>query len=164
MGVSFSADDMLAIAETIERNGVKFYRAAADKAECEGCTKFLQDLAEWEVTHEQTFAGMRADLTAKERQPTAFDPNDEAVLYLQALADKSVFDVDEDPLAALGEQPTMAGILAAAIGKEKDSIAFYVGMKEVVPEALGTDKVEKIIKEEMSHVTTLTKKLSEVKQ
>ena len=43
----------------------------------------------------------------------------------------------------------MEEVLQTAIGLEKDSIIFYVGIEELVPEKLGKDKVNDIIKEEM---------------
>jgi rubrerythrin len=46
-----------------------------------------------------------------------------------------------------------------AIGIERDSIAFYVGLKESVSKRAGKDQVEAIIKEEVGHVATLRKKM-----
>lgn len=46
-----------------------------------------------------------------------------------------------------------------AIGLEKDSIVFYLGMKEAVPQRSGRDKIEGIIKEEMRHMATLSREL-----
>ena len=46
---------------------------------------------------------------------------------------------------------------------EKDSIAFYVGIKGLVPAKSGKDKVEKIIIEEMSHVSTIGAKLQSLR-
>ena len=43
----------------------------------------------------------------------------------------------------------MKQILKGAIEAEKDSIVFYLGMKNAVPENLGQDKIEAIIQEEM---------------
>jgi len=48
-------------------------------------------------------------------------------------------------------------ILQMAIGLEKDSIVFYLGMKEMVPERLGRGKIDGIIKEEMRHVNDLSR-------
>ena len=42
---------------------------------------------------------------------------------------------------------------------EKDSIVFYLGMKEIVPENLGKTKIDQIIKEEMAHIKLLSKEL-----
>ena len=53
-------------------------------------------------------------------------------------------------------------ILKSAITAEKDSIVFYIGIKDVVPSHLGKDKLDDIIKEEMSHIRLLSKKLLEL--
>lgn len=53
----------------------------------------------------------------------------------------------------------MKSVLKAAILAEKDSIVFYLGMKEMVPDKYGKDKLEEIIKEEMGHIKILSKEL-----
>jgi rubrerythrin len=53
----------------------------------------------------------------------------------------------------------LEGILKEAITAEKDSIVFYLGMKELVPETLGKKRIDAIIKEEMSHIKLLSKEL-----
>ena len=42
---------------------------------------------------------------------------------------------------------------------KKDSIVFYLGMKDAIPQGLGRSKVDGIIKEEMRHITTLSREL-----
>ena len=82
-----------------------------------------------------------------------FDPNDESTLYLGALADTRVFFKKTIGTGSLQE------IFRAAVLAEKDSIAFYIGMKEVVPGAAGKSKLEDIIKEEMRHIRILSERL-----
>jgi rubrerythrin len=55
----------------------------------------------------------------------------------------------------------MKKILKAAIEAEKDSIVFYLGMKEAVPDNLGKGRLDHIIREEMGHVRLLSKRLVE---
>ncbi|MCK4603454.1 MAG: hypothetical protein KAU41_01990, partial [Deltaproteobacteria bacterium] len=50
-------------------------------------------------------------------------------------------------------------ILWVAIGLEKASIIFYLGMKELVPESLGKKKIDDIMKEEMGHIRLLSNRL-----
>jgi rubrerythrin len=50
-----------------------------------------------------------------------------------------------------------------AIGLEKDSIVFYVGLKESVSPRAGKDKVQAIIKEEIGHIAILSQKLEALK-
>jgi rubrerythrin len=46
-----------------------------------------------------------------------------------------------------------------AVELEKQAILFYLGIKDMVPERLGKDMVERIIKEEQSHVVMLSNRL-----
>lgn len=161
MGVRFSADDILAVALAIEVNGAHFYESAAGKLADSRGQGLLRDLARWERAHEETFAALRAALAADEKDSGTLDPSGEAGLYLNALADASVFDPQADALAALGPNPTYRAILLKAMALEKDSIAFYIGMRELVPERLGRSKVDAIIKEEMKHVAILHEELGQ---
>jgi len=160
MSIHFNADEIFEMAEQIERNGAKFYRKAAESAEESGLRQTLLDLAAMEDEHEKTFASMRADLSAEQRAPVTFDPEGQATVYLRAMADGYVFDVRAVPSELLTGDETLTDVLHTAIGLEKDSIIFYLGIKEMVPEKLGKGKIEQIIKEEMGHITGLSNKLA----
>jgi rubrerythrin len=152
MALDFNADEIFEMAEQIEKNGAIFYRKAAENVTGEE-KDFLLELAKMEDDHEVTFKGLRKELSLKQKESNTFDPDDDAPQYLKALADSRVFfEKDLDP-------KTMKDILKAAIGAEKDSIVFYLGMKELVPEKLGKAKIDDIIKEEMSHIKLLSTRL-----
>ena len=158
MMYDFNADDIFEIAEQLERKGAEFYRTAAD-AFGEGREKeMLLKLAAMEDDHEKTFSQMRSQLSASEKTSTVFDPDGEAVLYLRALADTRVFYEKEINTSSL------AAILKDAITAEKDSIVFYLGMREAVPENLGRSRMDDIIKEEMGHIRLLSKELVDTKK
>jgi rubrerythrin len=92
------------------------------------------------------------------KRSNVFDPQGEAALYLRALADTRVFfekDIDAT---------SMREILKSAIEAEKDSIVFYLGMKDAVSENLGKDRIDGIIKEEMGHIKMLSKELLKYKR
>jgi rubrerythrin len=161
MGTSFNADEVFEMAEQIERNGAKFYRAAAKKFP--GTRDVLLDLAAMEDDHEKTFATMRAELSAGEQEPPVLDPDGEAQMYLRVMADGHVFNVKADPAEQLAGKNTAEEVLKIAISLEKDSIAFYVGLKEAISRKAGKDKVEAIIKEEFGHIATLNEKLATLK-
>lgn len=158
MSYDFNADDIFEMAEQMERNGATFYRNAAEGDVEPSNKEFLLELAKMEVAHEETFKAMRAQLAAHEKAATVFDPEGEAALYLRALADTRVFFEKEIDIS------TMRAILKSAIEAEKDSIVFYLGMKEVVPPELGQDRLDGIIKEEMEHVRLLSKELVKYKK
>jgi len=153
MSYDFNADDVFEMAEQLEKNGGKFYRTAAESTGDDANKKFLLELAAMEDQHEQTFKAMRAALSEKEKTSTVFDPQGEAALYLRALADTRVFFEKAINVTSMQE------IFKSAIEAEKDSIVFYLGMKEAVPESLGKGRIDRIIKEEMGHIRLLSKKL-----
>ncbi len=126
--------------------------------------QLLVHLAAMEDEHEKIFTSMRANLTDAERATTVFDPDDQAALYLRAMADGHVFDVKADPAELFTGKETMENILQTAMGMEKDSIVFYLGMKELVPERLGKDRIDAIIKEEMGHLASLGRELAALRQ
>jgi rubrerythrin len=154
----FNADDVFEMAEQMERNGVEFYSQAAGSVSDDDAKKLLLEFAEMEKDHEKTFAQMRKFLVDTEKQKTVFDPENEAVQYLRALADTRVFFDKKIDVSSL------ENILKDAIQAEKDSIVFYLGMKEAVPENMGKKKLDEIIKEEMGHIRLLSGKLAEVKK
>lgn len=161
MSIDFNANEVLEMAEEIERNGAKFYRHAAENTDEPDAKQLLTDLAAWEDGHEKTFASMRADLSTSKVQPTVFDPENEAVQYLRAMADGHVFDLSDPTLKLTGKE-SLEQILKMALGREEDAIVFFLGMKEMVPANLGKDKIEGIIKEEMGHVVMLSKQIAAI--
>lgn len=158
MNYDFNADEILQMAEQIEKNGAVFYRECAENVKDPAAVDLLQNLAAMEDDHEKTFAGIRSQLSAQEKESTTFDPNGDAVLYLKALADTKVF------FEKSIDTSNMEDILKAAITAEKDSIVFYLGMKDLVPENLGILRVDAIIKEEMVHIKLLSNALVNLKK
>lgn len=153
MSYDFNADEIFEMAEQMERNGAKFYRDAAETAADSSNKELLIGLSKMEDAHEKIFGSMRAELTAADKASTVFDPEGEAALYLRALVDSRVFFKKKIDVKSMVE------ILKSAIEAEKDSIVFYLGMKDAVPQKLGKDRIEAIIKEEMGHIRLLSKEL-----
>jgi len=162
VGIGFNADEVLMMAERIERNGFAFYTGAAVRTGDDGLRDLLRQFAEMEKEHEAIFAGMRAQLSQAEKAETAFDPESEGVKYLESMADTRIFNVNVDPAAILAGTETMEEVLRIAIGMEKDSVVFYQGIKEAVSEGLGRDRVNTVIKEEMWHIVVLGRELAKL--
>ncbi|NIP25755.1 MAG: rubrerythrin [Phycisphaerae bacterium] len=159
MAVTYNAEEIFEMAVQLERNGAKFYRAAAEKLPA--VRQVLIDLAAMEDEHEKTFTNMREQLS--DQGEVVFDPEGEAQMYLDVMVEGQVFDVGAEPAGLFEGEETAEDILETAIGKEKESIAFYAGLKECVPPRAGRDKVEAIIREEFGHIATLSEQLSALK-
>jgi rubrerythrin len=163
MAYDFNVDEIFEMAEQIERNGARFYRKIAEGSPKGDVRNLFLKFAKMEEGHERVFISMRAKLSDKDKESTVFDPEGESAQYLRSLADLRVFDENAGEGFAfsegLAEEDKMKRAIMAAIDLEKESIVFYQGMREFVPESLGKNKINDIIKEEMKHIRILSNKL-----
>lgn len=159
----FNADEVFEMAIRIEENGAAFYRKAAGFQSDAQTKEFLEGLAVMEDGHKETFTEMRATLADKEKGGTVFDPQEELSLYLASMADTMGGEGKPSAAEALTGSETLEDIVNTALGLEKDSILFYVGLKNAVPPKYGQEKIEEIIKEEQGHVAQLTNILNKLR-
>ena len=164
MSIRFNADEVLEMAEKIEANAVIFYRKAAGLKQSKRDSEFLLSLAEMEVGHQRIFATMRKELSDKEKESTAYDPMGEGSLYLAALADSRGGEGMPSITDQLKGTETIAEVLRTAVELEKKAVLFYLGVRDMVPESLGKDRIDRIIGEEKSHVVVLTQYLTRATQ
>ena len=156
MAYNFNAQEVFEMAIQIEENGAAFYRKAADLQKEAADKKFLQTLAQVEDRHKVSFQEMKTQVSELEKSQTVFDPNDELSAYLKAMADAHGGEGNPEALELLTGKETMAEIVTLAIGLEKESILFYLGLKDIVPPKYGQEKIDEIINEEKKHVVQLS--------
>lgn len=161
MSQSYNIDEILQMATQIERNGGTFYRLAADMTADPEVKKALAMLARMEDDHETTFEAMR---DSGDFDGFDLDLDAQAAAYLQAVADGYVFDVNEDPADVLTGNPDAIRILRTAIGREKDAVTLFAGLKEAMPAGWGRDRVDSIIREELSHIAILSNEIRKHKE
>jgi len=163
MAYDFNADEIFEMAIQIEANGAKFYRKAADLQQEPDNKAFLEKLARMEDKHKTTFEAMRKAVSEGQKQETVFDPANELSMYLKAMADNHGGEGDPDVAESLTGEESMEEIITTAIGLEKESILFYLGLKDLVPAKYGHDKLDDIIKEEKLHIAQLNGFLKKIK-
>ncbi len=163
MPITFNADEVFGMAEEMERNGAKFYRQAAENASDKETKQMLLGMAYMEDGHLKTFEEMRGQLSGQEKGWTIFDPDNQSAKYLQAMADARGYEGKITPTKELTGNETIKEILETAVNSENESVVFYLSLKDLVPVKAGRDKVEAIIIEELSHITTLLQKLKSLK-
>ena len=163
MAIVFNADEVFEMAVRIENNGAAFYRKAAGLQSDIKNQKFLEGLANMEDRHEKIFTDMRTTLTEKDKEPKVFDPFDEVSQYLAAMADTMGGEGSPSVADALTGNESLEEILKIAVGLEKDSILFYLGIKDLIPAQSGQDRIDEIIKEERRHVVQLSNLLEKLK-
>lgn len=156
---TFSPDEIFQIAQQIERNGAAFYQKASKVFSQPERKKLFDELVKMEERHLEDFTVLREEFFDESRD-TVFDINDESTLYLQAIANGNVFSPDNDPCEFINSDSKVKDILKRAIEMEKNSIIFYIGLKDMVPSKPGKRKVEAIIQQELKHILMLSERIS----
>ena len=163
MAIVFNADEIFEMAIRIENNGAAFYRKAAGLQSDTKNQKFLEGLANMEDQHQKIFIEMRTTLTQKDKDPKVFDPYDEVSQYLAAMADTMGGEGSPSVADSLTGDETLEEILRIAVGLEKDSILFYLGIKDLIPSQSGQDRIDEVIREERRHVAQLSNLIEKLK-
>ena len=156
MAVFFSGSELLEIAKGIERNGMAFYQALADKTGKRDVKDIYTYLAREEKKHLDTFQGM-SDSLGQVRPPETY--TDEYMLYLKSLVDSAVFSNVVDAQQKAGKMSDEIEALNTGIQAEKDSILFYMELQNLVRER-DCKVVLNIVDEEKKHL----RQLSELKK
>ena len=163
MSINFNANEIFQIGVEIEKNGKAFYQAAAKSAKTPEVKKLFEELSRWESGHIAIFESLKNKLAESAREETAFDPDNEALLYLKAAADTHVFGQNANAEALAGECKTALAALKMALNFEKDSVVVYANMRNLVPEKLGKPDIDKLLNEELQHISMLNDKINALK-
>ncbi|MCX5862720.1 MAG: ferritin family protein [Desulfomonile sp.] len=155
MFVFGTAEDVFTMAIRIEENGNAFYTGAASHAQDPKVKKLFGELALMEEGHIKDFKSLRSQLSGSFLSEAVWDPEGLAESYLQASADTHVFTV-EAAKSRLEKGMTAAQILDVAIQFEKDSVVFFLGMKELLPDPKDKGEIDQLIKAEMDHIRMLS--------
>lgn len=150
-------DEVLQIAEDIERNGKAFYASAASVAKDNNFRKLFLDLAQWEAVHQSTFAHLRGRTLKAELDSVKFDVESEEAKYLRAVANGVVFANLKSPEVLLEEAGgKIDSLIMFAIDREKDSVIFYTSLGKVLTDPAAKEAIDKIVGEEISHIRYLS--------
>ena len=156
MAVFFSGSELLEIAVGIERNGMAFYQALADKTGKKDVKDIYSYLAGEEKKHLDTFQGM-SDSLGQAKPPETY--TEEYMLYLKSLVDSTVFSNVTEAQQKAGKVSDEIEALDTGIQAEKDSILFYIELHNLVREQ-DRKVVLNIVDEEKKHL----RQLSELKK
>ncbi len=156
MGITYNAHEIYEIGIEIEKNGKRFYLSAAEKTDDDELRKFFTGLAEWEQHHIELFEQLKNDVSQPEDR---FDPDEDAHKYMKATADSHVFLAGANIDKMVEDCRDAEEALALALRFEKDSVVLYSSMKGLVREDLGRESIDKLINEEIIHVSYITAKL-----
>ncbi len=148
----FKAADAVQAAVDIEKKGEEFYAGLAKAAASQPLRELFIHLAGEEKKHELTFSALLSRLADTELP--AWSTEDEYAMYVGALVDShSLFDAAGGARLAKGGSADEA--LRFAIAFEKDTLLFFMELKDLVPDA-HQPAVQALIEEERKHIRQLS--------
>lgn len=147
----FAASEVAEIGIRIEQNGHAFYTALAAKTNAAAAAAVFRLLAEQEEKHIAVFTRLRQEAETYE---TAEAYPDEYFAYLRTLADGHVFTRAASGAAAAAQAADDRAAVDLALRFERESVAFFTEMKQLVPAAEHA-LLDRLIAEEEKHVAQL---------
>jgi rubrerythrin len=159
MEQKLSTYQILNVAQTIEENAVRFYEQTAEMYDGEGMGNFLRKLADYEREHKQKYAAMQAALENGHTEQSDGDFINNMDLYLKAVLDSQNLEGSDFAGVLLRGDESKQELLMIAMDLEKETILFYLGLRDVVAAEKDKQTVDEIIEEEKSHIVILAEEL-----
>ncbi|MGQ9545733.1 MAG: ferritin-like domain-containing protein [Dehalococcoidia bacterium] len=152
MAIFFSGSELLEMAMGIERNGMAFYQAVADKTRNRDVKGIYNYLTGEEQKHLNIFQGM-SDSLKQVRRPETY--TEEYMLYFKSLVNNVVFSNVTEARQKAGKALDEIEAIDTGIQAEKDSILFYTELQNLVREK-DRNVVLSILGEEKNHLRQLS--------
>jgi rubrerythrin len=145
----FSVDEVIEMAVKTEVLGYQFYTEMGEKfKDQKGLQNFFNDLAEMEKGHEAIFMKLKDKaVEAKVENP------EEVGNYMRAMVESEFFIGSEKAIPSLEHVTNVKEALDFALGFEKETLLFFVGLRTLFSDAAPVDAV---IKEEQRHIAQLS--------
>ncbi|MCB1195035.1 hypothetical protein KDK77_02520 [bacterium] len=165
MALPFNPDEIFEMAIQIGGNGMRFYKRSAEAAgDNRSVRQLLTFLAKKEENHVSMLNEIRDKYFKQDEDDEFIDPEGRATHYLKTMANSYVYDVRKDPAQIMTGKESLQDVILLALNHTKESLMFFLGMKQMVPEHLGRAHIDEIIRDKMEHVQFLTKELRKVKK
>ena len=148
--VKYSVRELVEMAVQTERLGYAFYTEVAEKfKDNDALHELFATLARKEKGHERVFSALLSKVgTADLEGP------EEVASYMRALVEREFFLGSDKSLPSLERVGTVRDAVDFALGFEKETLLYFVGLQGIVAEK---GIVQEIIDEEQSHIAWLSK-------
>jgi rubrerythrin len=152
VGNIFNASEIVEIGIQIEKNGRDFYNTLVNQSENQAAIGIFKFLAGEEEKHISVFQKLLGSVESYVA-PESYSGESEA--YMKALAGEYIFTQSNKGQEIAKTIKSDLQAVERGIGFEKDSIIFYEGIKQFMPEH-DLKTIEALISQEKGHLSQLT--------
>lgn len=149
--IYFSGSEIIEAAIQIEKNGYTFYRSLAESLDQKDVKDLFTHLAAEEEKHIKSFESLFE--TFKGYRPNNSD-EEEYYAYIKSLSDRNVFTKKEGIDEIIKNIKGKEDALNMAMGFEKDSIIFFIEIRDLVKKA-DRMAIDALIQQEREHLKQL---------
>ncbi len=147
---TYSIGEIIEQALQTEQLGYQFYSAMSDRfRDNHDFKKLFDTLAEKELHHTTTFERLKEIVSKSEGEPEGWE---EVSLYMRAIVESEFFLGKYKALPSMEDVKTVTGAVQFAIGFEKETLLYFLGVRDVVDQKA---LINEIIEEERSHLRWL---------
>lgn len=147
----YNINEVLEMAVQTEKVGYQFYTTMAEKFQKNSeLAKLFATLASKEKAHEKTFSDLKAMVDRSGPEPVQWD---EVSNYLRAFVESEFFLGKGKALPEMTHIKTAKDAVKFAMGFEKETLLYFLGLRGVVKEK---EVVDEVINEEKSHIMWLS--------
>lgn len=146
----FSVSEIIELAVQTEKLGHEFYDFMSKKyKDDEEISRLLSTLAAQEVLHQRRFSKLKETV-----EDDITDDHETVEQYLRALVESRFFLGPGKSLSDLEHLRSAQDVLKYALGFEKETLLYYLGLRDIVS---GKDVIDAIIDEEKNHIRLLSR-------
>jgi len=145
--------ELIRLAKRDEDVGAEFYQKLAEKVESEDLKKKFLEIREQEIGHSERFQEMLdqlSDYVPQEDFPGEYEQ------YFQSFLSKREYLDSDDAVEAASRIESDMEAIKFALGQEKNTLLFFLEMKELVPSSQHREMVHEVIDEERDHIVELS--------
>ena len=152
MDSGLTTRDVFEMAQQLEKHGAQFYRQAAEMMQDAEAAKLFRNLANLETEHEMVFGALEEQALAA---PSPKKPSDPMALQIKLAYHGLLQKLRQDLVERFRDKNAQQEILREAIAFEKDTIVFFLQLKQAVATAPEADKIDLLVREELGHLFAL---------
>ena len=147
---NYNITEVLEMAVQTEKLGFQFYTSMAEKFKNDAeLAKLFTTLASKERNHEKTFSDLKNMVSRSGPEPVEWQ---EVSNYMRAFVESEFFLGRGKSLPSMDHLKTAKDAVRFAIGFEKETLLYFLGLRGVVKEK---EVVDEVINEEKSHIMWL---------
>src|SRR5512135_2566323 len=147
----YSIDEIIEQAVQTEQLGYQFYSTMADRFRDNlDLKKLFNTLSEKELHHKAVFEKLKETMPKQEGEPEGWE---DVSLYMRAIIESEFFLGKHKALPAMENVKTIAEAVQFAVGFEKETLLYFLGIRDVVDQK---SIIDEIIDDERSHIRWLS--------